>query len=57
MMNAYTLMWQTERSFMTDGMTGVQAERLTKAYNEKKKQGNHISKGIGVREIFCQGGR
>ena len=36
MMNAYTLMWQTERSFMTDGMTGVQAERLTKAYNEKK---------------------
>ena len=35
MMNAYILMWQTtERSFY-DGMTGVQAERLTKAYNEK----------------------
>ena len=48
MMKAYILMWQTERSFMTDGMTGVQAERLTKAYNEKKKhntQGSYISKG------------
>ena len=38
MMNAYILMWQTERSFMTDGMTGVQAERLTKAYNKKNSQ-------------------
>ena len=47
MMNAYILMWQTtERSFY-DGMTGVQAERLTNPYNEKKHntQGNYISKG------------